>query len=231
MKRFWEDVGIEQREGGWQVTLDGRAIRTQGGNEQILPSRRAAEVIAGEFAAQGDAIDPKSFVLRDMADFAIDIVRPDREAHIAKLLSYAETDTLCYRADPDEPLFRRQLEVWEPIVTACEAAHGMTMARASGIIHRKQPAPSITALRARLESEDDFTLAALVTLTALTASLMVALAALEDGADRDALFAAANLEEDWQAKLWGMDDEAQAARAARLGAFRRAGEFADAVRG
>ena len=231
MKRFWKEVAVEEHDGGWQVTLDGRPIRTQGGKPQVLPTRGLADALAKEFAEQGEKVDPKSFIFRDMADFAIDMVREDRAAHVAKLLAYAETDTLCYRADPDEPLYRRQQEVWEPIVAACEAAHGIRLERASGIIHRKQSDDALAALRARLHREDDFTLAALVTLASLGASLTAALAVLEDEADVDALFAATNLEEDWQAELWGQDHEAEVARKAKLEAFRRAAEFAKAARG
>jgi chaperone required for assembly of F1-ATPase len=231
MKRFWKEVGVEPRDGGWQVLLDGRAIRTQGRAAQLLPTRAAAELVAAEFAAQGEKVDPKSFIHRDIADFAIDMVRADRTGHVAKLLSYAETDTLCYRADPDEPLFKRQQDPWEPLLTACEAAHGITLERASGIIHRPQSVECLDALRQRLQNEDDFTLAALITLASLAASLVVALAVLEQGANVDTLFAAANLEEDWQAELWGWDYEAEESRKAKLEAFRQAAMFAGAARG
>lgn len=230
MKRFWKEVLVEQREAGWQVMLDGRPIKTQGRQPQLLPTHTAADLVAVEFAAQGEEIEPASFVFRDMADFAIDMVRPDPAPHIAKLLAYAETDTLCYRADPDEPLFKRQQELWEPLVTACEAAHGISIERASGIVHRKQPDATISALRTRLKGEDEFSLAALVTLTSLATSLVVSLAMLEDGADAEALFAAANLEEDWQAELWGQDYEAEKVREAKFAAFRQAAQFAQAVR-
>ncbi len=230
MKRFWKEVDVSRQDDGWQVMLDGRAVKTQARNPQLLPTAPAARLVADEFAGQGEEIDPRSFFHRDIADFAIDIVRQDRAGHIDKLLAYAQTDTLCYRADPDEPLFRRQQEVWEPIVTACEAAHGMALERTSGIIHREQPETAVGALGRRLEREDDFTLAALVTLTSLATSLVVGLAALDDDADPAALYAAANLEEDWQAELWGQDYEAEQARNARLDAFTRAARFAEAVR-
>lgn len=229
MKRFWKQVSLAQDEHGWQVLLDGRAVKTQGGNPQKLPSEASAQLVADEFAAQGEVVDPRSFVHRDIADFAIDLVRADRDGHITKLLAFAETDTLCYRADPDEALYRRQRDLWEPLVTACEARHGITLERASGIIHRKQPGETLTALRQRLEGEDDFTLAALVSLASLAASLVVALAVLDEGADAGALFAAANLEEDWQADLWGHDHEAEMARNAKLDAFRQAARFAASV--
>ena len=231
MKRFYDDVSLIEVEGGWQVMLDERALRTQGQRQpQIVPTRAAAELLAGEWRAQGEEIDPKSFVHRDLADFAIDMVRTDRDAAIAKLLDFAGTDTLCYRADPDEPLYQRQQEVWEPLVAACEARHGVRMERVSGIVHRAQSGETIAALRRRLEGEDDFTLAALLTLASLAASLVVPLAVLDDRADPVALFAAANAEEDWQAELWGWDHEAEKARKLKLEAFERAAEFARAVR-
>ncbi|MGB3797678.1 MAG: ATP12 family protein [Alteraurantiacibacter sp.] len=231
MKRFWKNVSVQSLYDGWQVLLDGRPIKTQSGSQQVLPTQVAADLVAGEFAAQGEKIDPRSFVYRDLADFGIDMVRDNRAAHIAKLLAYAETDTLCYRADPDDALFRRQQEVWEPLVAACDVAHGITLERASGIVHRQQSDATVEALLERLESEDDFTLAALIMLASLATSLVVALAVLEDGADISALFAASNLEEDWQAELWGWDFEAEEARKTKLEAFDKAARFAKAVRG
>lgn len=231
MKRFWKDVTVEEADGGWRVTLDGRPIRTQGGQPQIVPTRAVAEAMAGEWRAQGEEVDTQAFPLRDLADFAIDHVRGDRAGTIAKLLAYAETDTLCYRADPDEPFYRRQRELWEPLVAAFEARHGVKLERVSGVIHRPQPAETIERLRAVLEQQEDFALSALSTLAPLAASLTVALAALEPGADIAALFAAANCEQDWQAELWGWDWSAEEARARRLASFEAAAEFAALARG
>ena len=58
----------------------------------------------------------------------------------------------------------------------------------------------------------------------------MALAALEEDADADALFAAANCEQDWQAELWGWDSAAEADRALRLETFRQATRFARLAR-
>ncbi len=230
MKRFWKEVAIEPFEGAYRVTLDGRPIRTQGGNPQIVPGEHLAEALAAEWHAQGEELDPKAFPLRDLADYAIDHVRVDRAAAIADLLRYAETDTLCYRADPDEPLYRRQQALWEPLVTAFEARHGVRLERVSGIIHRPQPEATMARLGEVLAGKDDLTLAARATLAPLAASLTVALEALEPGADPATLFAAANAEQDWQAELWGWDLEAERARAMRLAAFEKAVGFASLAR-
>ena len=230
MKRFWKDATVEPFEGAYRVALDGRPIRTQGGAPQIVPGEGLAEALAAEWRAQGEEIDPQAFALRDLADFAIDHVRADRAGAIAGLLRYAETDTLCYRADPDEPLYRRQQDLWEPLLKAFEARHGVRLERISGVVHRAQPEATIARLGEVLAAHDDFTLAALTTLASLAASLAVALEALEPAADPAALFAAANCEQDWQAELWGWEATAESLRAARLAAFEKALEFARLAR-
>lgn len=230
MKRFYEDVSVREAEGGWRVFLDERPIRTPGGKAQIVPSEPLAQALAAEWARQGDEIDLTAFVLRDLADYALDTVAADRAATIDDLLSYAQTDTLCYRGDEGEPLYLRQLEVWEPLLSAAETRYGIGFERVSGIVHRPQGDALIARLRAELEAKDAFTLAALRMLAGLAASLVIGLAALEPDADPVALWNAANLEEDWQADLWGRDAEADAARETRYAAFETAMRFARLAR-
>lgn len=230
MKRFYQNAAVEAVEGGYRVTLDGRAVKTQGGRPQIVPTRALAELLATEWAAQGDKLDRTAFPFRDYTDYAIDQVRLDRAGAIDALLPYAETDTLCYRADPDEPLYRVQLGLWEPLLTAAEARHGVRFERASGIVHRPQPTKTLAALRTVLDGKDEFILAPLRSLASLAASLTIALAALEPDADPATLYAAANAEEDWQAEQWGWEWTAEERRARRLADFEKAVRFAEAAR-
>ncbi|GAA4643144.1 ATP12 family chaperone protein [Pontixanthobacter gangjinensis] len=225
MKRFYKDTGIAEAEGGFQVQLDGRPVKTALGSAQIAPTRSLAETLAAEWDAQGDKIDPALFRFRDHVDYTIDMVRPDRADPIAKLLKYAETDTLCYRADPGGHFFARQQEVWDPLLNEFEAREGVMMQRVSGIIHRPQSPEIATQLSNRLSALDEFALTSLLTMTSLTASLCIGMSALEAGADAEALWGAANLEEDWQIEQWGADYEAQAVRNRRTADFMTAWEF------
>jgi chaperone required for assembly of F1-ATPase len=209
----------------WQVLLDDRKVRTQGGLPQLVPSFALAEAMVAEWEAQGEAIDPGTFPLRDLADYAIDVVQPDPSQVADDLLRFAETDTLCYRAEPDEPLGIRQRDLWEPLVLAIETQLDVRFIRLAGVIHRPQPGETIAALKAEMLRLDAFELAALHTLTSLAASLVIGLAALDPAADAEALFAASNLEEDWQAELWGKDDAAIELRARRLARFCEAARF------
>ncbi|MEP0393067.1 MAG: ATP12 family protein [Erythrobacter sp.] len=225
MKRFYKEVSVTAVESGWQVMLDTRAMKTVGGLAQILPTKVLAEALAAEWSAQGEKIDPASMPLRDMADYAIDMVSPDTDALIEKAVAYGDTDTLLYRADPDEPLFARQQEVWEPVVGALEARLGVQFVRISGIIHRPQHDETLVKLRDELTGQSPFALAAIEAMTHLAASLITGLSASEPKADALALWNAANLEEDWQIEQWGRDEEAEERREKRTGDFLRARQF------
>jgi chaperone required for assembly of F1-ATPase len=230
VKRFYREASAVEGPDGWHVALDGRQVRTQGGHVLVLPNRALADLLVEEWNAQGEEIDPRSFRHRDMADYALDVVADDPAAAVTALLRYAETDTLCYRADPDEPLWKRQQAVWEPLVCVCEAREGIRLQRVSGVMHRPQDDAALERLKTRLEALDYLTLAALTTLASLAASLVIGLAALEPDADGEALWDAANLEENWQAELWGRDQEAEERREKRKGDFLAAAAFSRAVK-
>jgi chaperone required for assembly of F1-ATPase len=230
MKRFYKEASFGETEGGWRVLLDGRPIKTAGGRPQVVPTQALAEALAAEWAAQGEQIDAQSFLLRDLADFAIDAVAADRAQTVRDILPYAETDTLCYRADPEDALYQRQLAVWEPLLTETETRYDVHFARISGVLHKPQPAETLARLETALADENDFALAALKMLSSLAASLVIALAAIRPDSDADMLWNAANLEEDWQVELWGEDWEAAERRAARFEAFKLAIRLAELSR-
>jgi len=231
VKRFYKTVSVEAAEGGWGVQLDGRAVKTVGGRAQTVPSSALAQALAAEWEGQGAVIDPGAFLYRDMTDYVLDVVARQPDETLRAILPYAQTDTLCYRADPDEALWAHQNAVWEPVLTQAETRYGLRFERVSGIIHRAQPAATLARVEAIVAGKDPFTLAALVNLSSLAASLAVALLALEPDADLDALWDAASLEETWQADLWGRVEEAEARREARRAGFMAAARFAALAQG
>lgn len=230
MKRFYREVAVEAHGSGWRVTLDGRPIKTVGRREQVVPTATLAQALAAEWAQQGEVIAPTSFVLRDMADYAIDVVATGRAEVQRAILAFAESDALCYRGEPDEPLWAHQQQQWEPLLDTAERRWDIRFERISGIIHRPQPAETLTRLAAVVAAQDDFTMAALHTLTSLATSLVLGLAALERDADIAALWTAAHVEEDWQAALWGRDDDAMARQDQRGVIFAAAAEFVRLLR-
>lgn len=225
VKRFYKQATAQAVDGGWQVLLDGRGVKTVKGSAQIVPREELAKALANEWGAQTEQLDPKKLPMRDMADYAIDLVAADPADLAERLTAYGDTDTLLYRADPEDALFAKQEEVWEPIVAAFEARKGVTLKRISGIIHHDQDAGALATLRARIERLNAFEMAGLEAMTTLCASLIIGLSALEDSSEAAGLWRAGSLEEEWQAELWGRDEEAEERRVKREADFLRACEF------
>ena len=225
MKRFYKDVAVALVEGGWQVTLDERGVKTVKGARQVVPSEARANALADEWSGQGDKIEPASLVLRDMADFAIDLVSADRSGTICKLVEYGETDTLCYRADPEDALYKQQQDQWEPILRSVEKRHNLRFHRISGVIHKSQPVETMEKLRRLLSGMDSFILAGLQNTASLAASLCIALETAREDSNPEELWRLASLEEEWQAQLWGRDDQAEARLARRGNVFVKSCEF------
>ncbi|TCD06243.1 molecular chaperone [Erythrobacteraceae bacterium CFH 75059] len=227
MKRFYRDATVEKVDGGFAVALDGRVLRTQRERRiQCLPSRASAELLAEEWARQGDTIDPSDFPLRALADFALEEIAHAPEAATGRILRFGETDTLCYRAHPDEPLHVRQIAVWDPLLADLERRLCVRFRRIGGVSYRPQHPETLHALHDVLTPLHPVVLAAAEQMASLSASLVITLLATLPGADEDALWSAATLEEEWQAEQWGRETTAEERRRRRRAEFATARRFA-----
>ena len=62
-KRFYTDVSIAEHEGGFAITLDGKMVRTPARQVLAVPTEALAQLVASEWQAQGEEINPVSMRL------------------------------------------------------------------------------------------------------------------------------------------------------------------------
>jgi chaperone required for assembly of F1-ATPase len=222
-KRFYKTAEIEEREGAFQLVLDGRPARTPAKNPIAVPTRALGEALSEEWNRQGAEIDPSAMPVTRIVNSAVDGVAPRREAVIADIAKYAGSDLVCYRADEPERLVADQAAAWDPVLSWARETLGAQFFLSEGIVHVEQPRAAIDAVRARLEeTSSPFALAALHVMTTLTGSVLIALAHAAGRLDAHAAWAAAHVDERHQESLWGEDDEALRRRAAREAEFQAA---------
>jgi len=218
VQRFYKAVTVGAAEsaagGAFRILLDGRAVRTPGRAEGLLPTRAVAEAVAGEWAAQHDVLDPQSMPLTGLAWTALDRVRPARAEIVEAVGANAAHDLLCYRAEGPVDLAARQQALWQPLLDWLALTFDAPLAVTAGIVSVEQPPAALAALARAVAARDDFALAALSAATAATGSLVIALALVEGRIDAEAAFAAAQLDESYQLERWGEDAEAARRRAA-----------------
>jgi len=184
MKRFYKEVSASaspSSQGGYVVLLDGKAVRTPKRAMLGLPNLALAEAIAEEWRGQGDTIDPQTMPLTRLAFAAIDVVTPERARVADQTLKYAQTDLLSYRAEDPPELAARQAHTWDPLLDWAAETYGARLNVGSGITHAAQPAEAI-------------------------AELEQAVARYVSASEA---FAAATVDETFQAEKWGRDAEAE----------------------
>lgn len=215
-KRFYKGAGVEAVDGGFAVTLDGKAARTPVKAALRLPTAEAARLVAAEFDGQGEFIDPMSMPVMRLANTAIDGVANDTQAVLEDILRFASSDLVCYRANAPEALVERQAAHWDRYLDWVRAAFGARFALAEGVMHVEQPRETIAALGMHLrQREEAFRLAALHLATSLSGSALIALALEAGEVDAQTAWRDAHVDEDWNIEQWGEDAEAAARRAMR----------------
>ena len=224
LRRFYKRVEVVADGGGFAVRLDGRPVRTPGKRPLVAPSRAIAELIAAEWAAQGETIEPMSMPATRLANSAIDGVADALAETRAEIAKYAAADLVCYRAEAPEALVALQAAAYDPVLAWARDRLGARFVTTVGVAHVAQPEAALAAARAAVEAyADPFAVAALHVMTSLTGSLLIALMTAKGALTAaGAAWRAAHVDEDFQIGRWGEDDEAKARRAARWRDFEAA---------
>ena len=214
-KRFYKAVGVEHRDEGWAVTLDGRAARTPAKHLLAVPSEALARALCEEWDAQGETVDPARMPLTRIVNVVIDAVvhEPGRVAD--EVVRYAGSDLLCYRADEPPGLVAAQGAHWDPLLRWAAEGLGARLVCAVGVTHVAQPQAALEAVAEVVQPLDPYRLAAVSVMTTLSGSAVIALAVLFRHVGLEEAWAAAHVDEDWNISQWGEDAEAAARRAFR----------------
>lgn len=228
-KRFHAKASAIEAEGGFAIALDGRPIRTPSGRQVVAPVREIAEAIAAEWDAQSEYLDPLTMPLTRFANSVLDAVVGRVEMVTEDIAKYFQSDLLCYRAGHPETLVAREAAQWDPVLFWAADALGAHFILAEGIVHVRQPDAAVAAARAALP-DDPWSIAALHVVTTLTGSALLALALFRGVLDSREVWAAAHVDEDWNAEKWGVDEEVAARRAARLIDFNAAARILAALK-
>jgi chaperone required for assembly of F1-ATPase len=214
-KRFYSAVSVAPMNGGFTVRLDARELRGPKGTGLVLPTQALADLVAQEWAAQGETLALAAMHATRLANTAVESVPTAREATAESVANFAGSDLVCYFATEPAALAERQARLWGPLLDRARAEAGLTFVRAAGIVHQAQPPQTLAQVRALALALDDFTLTGLAFGAALYGSAVLALAVQRGWLAGEAAFDLSRLDEAWQEDQWGVDAEA-AERTERL---------------
>ena len=220
-KRFYKAVTVEPRDGLFAVLLDGRAVKTPGRKPVALATAALAQAVAAEWEAQGEFIDPARMPVTRIVNSAIEGVSGEMAEVADEIVRYAGSDLVCYRAGEPQSLVQAQAQVWDGVLDWARQALGARFVLAEGVMFAAQSPEAMVAVRQGVMravgegAQAPFRLAALSVITTLTGSALLALQLAAGACSAEAAWAAAHVDEDYQAKMWGEDGEAQVRQAIR----------------
>ncbi|MES2861323.1 MAG: ATP12 family protein [Pseudomonadota bacterium] len=220
LKRFWKDASVAPDGEAFVVLLDGRAPKTPAHARLVLPSEATARMVAVEWAAQGEFMDPGTMPATRLAATAIDRVSQTREPVAEEIAAYVGSDALCYLAEHPSNLVAEQTRAWAPWRDWAAAELDIHVQATQGIIHLPQPPESIARVRELALTLDDFALTALAMAVPLFGSAILGLALQRGALDGEAAFELSRLDEAFQERQWGVDaDNAERTEARRAEAL------------
>ena len=193
---------------GFGVELDKAQLKTPAKAVLAVPTRALAQLIADEWGAQEGLVDPETMPTTRWANAAIDKVSVQREDVISMLAEYGGSDLLCYRADHPDELFEQQRMAWDPVLEWAENSLNAPLSTTRGVLPIAQPNHSLIRMKNMLVALNSFELAAIHDMITITGSLVLALAVAEEALQAQQAWTISRIDEDWQAKLWGEDEEA-----------------------
>lgn len=207
-KRFYKEVTVVEYGDDYSVQLDGRNVKTPSGDVLAVPVKPLADIISDEWQAQEKYIKPSTMPMMQFVSTWKDRVIPNRDDFITGLLRYAETDLVCYRADDPDELITLQIEKWQPLLDWAREEIGADFKVTTGIIPVEQPQESIDSFAGAVKELNDAELTSLSVATDACGSIIIALALVKEHIDSEAAYELSQLDELYQASLWGEDYEA-----------------------
>ncbi len=224
-RRFWTSAEAREVDGGFEVFLDDRPVRTPHKSPLILPTEGLAQLVAEEWDAQVETIDPTTMPATRTANSAIEMVAPQMQAVADHLADYGGSDLLCYRAEGPETLRARQASEWDRWLEWAETTYDAALVPTSGLMPVAQSDEAIDRLRSPMGKMSAFELAAFYDLVTLPGSLVLGLAAAAKAASAEEIWAVSRVDELWQIEVWGKDEEAEAENQKKFDAFDLALKF------
>ncbi|MHB1103144.1 MAG: ATP12 family chaperone protein [Devosia sp.] len=229
-KRFYKGTGVVPVEGGFAVTLDGRSTKTSGMKPIVVPVAPLATAMAAEWAAQDEFIEPETMPLVRLVNAAIESGDERVVALREEIVKYAGNDLLLYRADTPQELVTEQERLWDAALVKVAGHFEVSFQPTIGIIHQSQPAVTLAKLADTLRGEGLLVLTALVSITSITGSGLLAIALWRQLLTPDEVWEAAHVDEDYNVRVWGIDAEAMLRRRKRKREFDAAVQVLDYLR-
>eukprot|EP01038_Epipyxis_sp_PR26KG_P008666 gene8666-11709_t len=193
----------------YNITLDGKVLKTPGRLPLSLPNPIIATAIAAEWDAQTDykkGIQPVTMPLMTLISTSIDQVSIRPDITIDNCMRYLATDSALYFTnDTDRLLLMKQKQNYLPVIKwwnrTFEIDLETTDSMSTKLLH---PHEVVNKVKTLLSNMDPYTLTAVQSATYECKSLVLGLAYVCRFLSLEEVIKASRIEEEFQLEIWGV---------------------------
>ncbi|KAM7068335.1 ATP synthase mitochondrial F1 complex assembly factor 2 isoform 1-T1 [Molossus nigricans] len=203
-KRFYQNVSITQGEGGFEINLDHRKLKTPQAKLFTVPSEALAVAVATEWDSQQDTIKFYTMHLTTLCNTSLDNpTQRNKDQLIRAAVKFLDTDTICYRVEEPETLVELQKNEWDPILEWAERRFGVEIGSSTSILGPSIPARTREVLASHLASYSTWALQGIEFVVAQLKSMLLTLGLLDLRLTVEQAVLLSRLEEEYQIQKWG----------------------------
>ena len=139
MKRFYKEASLSsETDRGYQILLDGRAVKTPLKSDLFIEHEKIARKIRDEWAGQSEQIKPDSMPYMSLYATIIDKVSPVRAEIIEQVAGYVDGDVILYFNEEDQDFLAQQRQHWHPLLSSAETSYGLRYQIETGFLPNGQ---------------------------------------------------------------------------------------------
>ncbi|XP_074244404.1 ATP synthase mitochondrial F1 complex assembly factor 2 isoform X2 [Saimiri boliviensis] len=201
-KRFYQNVSITQGEGGFEINLDHRKLKTPQAKLFTVPSEALAIAVATEWDSQQDTIKYYTMHLTTLCNTSLDNpTQRNKDQLIRAAVKFLDTDTICYRVEEPETLVELQRNEWDPIIEWAETRYGVEISSSTSIMGPSIPAKTPEVLVSHLASYNTWALQGIEFVAAQLKSIVLTLGLIDLRLTVEQAVLLSRLEEEYQGGL------------------------------
>ncbi|XP_019672831.1 ATP synthase mitochondrial F1 complex assembly factor 2 isoform X1 [Felis catus] len=198
-KRFYQNVSITQGEGGFEINLDHRKLKTPQAKLFTVPSEALAIAVATEWDSQQDTIKFYTMHLTTLCNTSLDNpTQRNKDQLIQAAVKFLDTDTICYRVDEPATLVELQRNEWDPIIEWAEERYDVEIGSSTSIMGPSIPARTREVLTSHLASYNMWALQGIEFVVTQLKSMVLTLGLIDRHLTVEQAVLLSRLEEEYQ---------------------------------
>ena len=208
-KKFWSSLNItfSDEQQAYVILRDGKIYKSAKGNILKIPSAFLAKKVENEWEKITKEVIPSKLIFTNVLEQINDIDDESTAEFLRVLLEYAETDLLCYRVSSPKKLKALQERKWDPILSIYDREFSIKMASSDSLNYVSQDKESLDKFLGILKAYESPKLFLIYRMTQLLGSALLSVLVEKNLVNEKKAWMLSRIEEDWQKKIWGKDEE------------------------